>query len=590
MADQMFHAASLGADRTNFTLVTTASELSSVQTALRSEALLALDTETTGLRPFHDSRLRLLSLCVDGVRPWVIDCFKVDPRPLLASLRRKVIVAHNWAFDAPFLAPHGFDFAANSLRDTFIASFLLTCGYGSSNSLGKVLYDNLGIEVDKTLQKSDWSGELTPEQLAYAAADTTHLLPLHRSLRERIQTDGLTKVWHLEHIVLKAVLWMRMTGIKVDHNKWVTLYNAAIAKRTRLTGELNKMVPPRQFSKAPWNWRKPWDIKQAAGRMGVDLPSTTKAAMALHADNDFVQNILEWRRCDQILKSFGPAWFRHEGTCGSVHAEFRQCLPMTGRFSCTEPNMQQIPRGGHRKCFVAPIGHSIVKADYSTLELRLMAKIAKEKNMAKAFLQGVDLHMQTAQNVLGKESPTKADRSLAKALNFGLIYGCGPKALREQLAANWGIVLPLVKAAAMRTAFFKAYPDLKRYHAKMKGPGEPVSKTPWGRVRHGMGPVMKESKWGKKLSEQFTKKCNTLVQSTAADGMKKAVASVWMKRKSFDFNMLLVVHDEIVLVCPTPIANDVAEWLKGIMIKAMQPLLGRIPCEVETSVGDSWGG
>ena len=588
----MFHAASVGVAPTNFTLVTNHSQLMSVQSVLQGVDLLALDTETTGLKPFHTSRMRLLSLCVDGENPWVIDCDQVDPSSLIQSLRRKVIVAHNWAFDAPFLIQYGFDFAANSLRDTFIGSFLLNCGFGVSNSLGSVLYDRMGIEVDKVLQKSDWSGELSLAQLEYAAKDTAVLLDLHRILYREIAKNNLRTIWRLEHKVLKATIWMRLNGVNVDKNKWISLYNAAVKRRTRLNSELQEMVPPRTFINTPWNWRKHWDIKAAASRIGLTLKSTSKDELCMHTDNDFVSKIMEWRKADQIIKTFGPEWLEHIGADAKVHAEFMQCRPETGRFSCNSPNLQQIPRGSHRKAFVAPVGFSIVKADYSAIELRMIAWVAKETNMQEAFRNGVDLHTKTAKDVLGKDRPTKEDRTLAKALNFGLIYGCGAKTLRTTLAKNWGILLPLEDLQEMRKQFFQTYPGLKRYHAKMKQPGKLIFRTKWGRTRGGMGPKLKRDRWGNwKWQEQFTKKCNTPIQSNSADGMKKALSEVWSKRNDWpEMTMLMPVHDEIVLMCPTVQADSVAEWLKTIMVNAMQPLLGTVPCEVEAGVGKSWGG
>jgi DNA polymerase-1 len=588
----MFKQAIIDQSSLAFVLVTTDELLNSVTLACSLARTIAVDCETTGLQPFHGSRMRILSVCTDQGDVFVIDCFQVDPYPFLSSLKRKTLVAHNFAFDGPFLALHGLDYAANSLRCTYISSFLLSCGYKSSNKLVDVLMEQLSVAISKDLQVSNWgSPVLTMDQYAYAANDTRHLIRLHHHLYGKIREERMRKVWHLEMVVLKAVLWMRMNGVSVDRNQWITLYNRAIARRTRLAKELKDMVPPRTYG-AAYSWRKPTDIKQAAGRLGIPLESTNKASLALLGDYPFISKVQEWRKCDQIIKTFGPDWLGFIGRDGMVHADFVQCRPETGRFSCNNPNMQQIPRGPHRKCFVAAAGWSIVKADYSTIELRMAAKIAREPSMKAAFLAKEDLHTKTARDALGVANPTKEDRTLAKALNFGLLYGCGANTLRTQLAANWNMVLPLEKVQQLKTKFFKAYKGLKKWHNKVKRKRPTTIRTPWGRMRYNLIDTQVQDKktkqWKKK--EPFTQRVNTPVQATSADGMKQAIADLWSQRNKYPVKLLLVVHDEIVLTCPDYCAEDVAKWLQCIMTNAMQPLLGDIPCEVETTIGKSWGG
>lgn len=586
----MFKKVTKGVPSVAYELVTTADQINSVLHTIMLSKVIALDTETTGLQPFHEARMRLLTLNVGQSSTFILDCFSVDPRTVLEAIRGKVVIAHNWAFDAPFLAKHGFDYAANSLRDTMIGSFLLNCGYKTSNSLASVLSMQLGVEMNKEHQKSDWSGKLTKEQLDYAALDVQYLIPLHEKLVCLLKDARMMRIWRLEHKVLKAVIWMRMNGVSVDQNRWVTLYNQAIAKRTRLTEELKAMVPPRTYG-AAYSWRKPADIKQAAGRLGIPLESTNKASLALLGEYPFITKIQEWRKCDQIIKTFGPEWLEFRGTDNRVHAEFVQCRPETGRFSCNNPNMQQIPRGPHRKCFVASPGNAIVACDYSMLEIRMMANIAHEKAMIEAFANNEDLHLRTAKFVMGVDSPTKEDRTLAKAVGFGLLFGCSAKTLRTTMAANWNIVLPLEKVKDLRQKFFEVYPDLLKFHNKMKKYKKGYWRTPWGRVRYNLiaQPVKtKQGKW--EMKEPFTQLVNTPVQAAAADGAKQALADLWSKRKKFpDMKLLGIIHDELIVECPIDQAHEVGKFVQKIMIDAMQPLLGPVKCEAEVGIGKTWG-
>jgi len=580
-----------------FTYVSAGNEsaLRDCRRAIRRSHIVAIDTETTGcsivgtttlLGIPYGTKCRILSVSTDD-GTWVIDCFAIDPSMVVRALHGRKIIAHNWAYDAQFLCQYGFDTKKAKLRDTVILSFLLHCGTKKKNSLGYVMQKYLKIGMDKSFQKSDWSGTLSHEQLLYAASDTSYLVELYHVLWLRICRAGLKKTAALEHKVLYGVLEMQRNGVRVDPALWLEIYRQSKERKIDLDRELKEMVKPRTFG-GPWNWRKVADIKAACIRLNIQLPvnpktgkiQTGKAQLAL-VDDVFIRLILEWRKCDQIVKTFGPKWLGFiSKTDGKVHAGFMQCQPETGRFSCNKPNLQQIPRGKHRHCFLADPGKVIVKADYSGIELRMMAKVADDKNLKKAFAEGLDPHTETAKNVLGKSDPTGEDRTLSKALNFGLLYGCGADKLRLQLAANWGMILPLEKTEEMHKKFFNTYKGIKKFHEQKQRDTSTYYRTPWGRRRLGLVDG---------ATSAFPKKVNTPIQSTSADGMKAAVALMIQRKHQMPVELLMVVHDEFVVQCPKQNATEVAVWLENIMKEAMQPLLDPVQCEVESSWGNSWG-
>lgn len=564
--------------------------------SIRRSSVVAIDTETTGqsyvgntllLGVAYGTKCRILSVSTDD-GTWVIDCFAIDPSMVVRALHGRKVVAHNWAYDYQFLAQYGFQRTKARLRDTFILSFLLHCGTKKKNNLGYVMQKYLKIGMDKTFQKSDWSGTLSHDQLLYAAADTSNLVELYHVLWLRICRTKMKKIAGLEHQVLHGVLEMQHNGIRVDPQAWLLIYKQAKERRADLDRDLKEMVSPRTFG-GGWNWRKVADIKAACIRLNIALPvnpdtgkiQTGKAQLAL-VDNIFIKMILEWRKCDQIVKTFGPKWLGFiSKTDGKVHAGFMQCQPETGRFSCNKPNLQQIPRGRHRHCFLADPGKVIVKADYSGIELRMMAKVAPDANLQKAFREKLDPHTETAKNVLGKPNPTGEDRTLSKALNFGLLYGCGPEQLRLQLAANWSMILPIEKTAEMHKKFFATYKGIRKYHDKAASEKPVYHRTLWGRRRLGL--VDKPGK------SAFPQRVNTPIQSLAADGMKAAIALMMQRKHQMPVELLMVVHDEFVVQCPKQNATEVSVWLEGIMKEAMQPLLNPVQCEVESSWGNSWG-
>jgi len=558
-------------DRPVYTYVTTQEGVNECAREIRRSKYIAIDTETTGLRPYHGDRVRLISVSCCTGRTWVLDCFSVDPRKCLRSLRNKKVVAHNWAFDANFLHQYGWRFESCKLRDTFILGFLLHCGSGKNAKLGYLLHRYLGLDLDKSFQKSDWSvPSLSIDQIDYAARDTKHLLDLYFVLAQRCFQAKLKRIVALEHHVLRSVLWMMRTGVQIDVPLWVELYEQARRKRKDADHAMRALVSSRLYG-AAWNWRKKADIQSALFRLGVSVQSTSKKKMALALDGisgpaeEFIRLLLSWRRSDQVVKSFGSKWLTALTRSQTVHAQPQQCLPATGRFSYSNPNLQQIPKGPHRNCFVARHGYSFVKADYSTLELRMMAHTADDKVMTLAFQQGADLHKQTAKDILKVPNPTDQDRFLAKAINFGLIFGIGPTTFRENLAANWGIVLPLSECTKYRDRFFEKYAEIDAHLNRAKLQDAPSWRSPWGRRRLGMGPVF-NPKFGY-MQNQFTKWANTPIQGASADGNKQALALIYRRRKQIPgLRLLMTVHDEIVLEVPSVWAFVTADWLKKIMI------------------------
>jgi DNA polymerase-1 len=228
---------------------------------------------------------------------------------------------------------------------------------------------------------------------------------------------------------------------------------------------------------------------------------------------------------------------------------------------------------------IAPEGRVLIKADYSQIELRIVAKLAGERNMIAAYQRGDDLHTLTARLLLGKQDVTKADRQIAKAVNFGLLYGMGAPKLQQHARAMYGVELTPEVAKRYRAAFFGAYPGLRRWHSRTGQTGEQAvdTRTLGGRRRLGV--------------THFTEKLNTPVQGTGADGLKAALALLWQRRAQCPGAVpVLAVHDEIVVECDAGQANAAAAWLKQAMLDGMAPLVAPVPVEVEVTVARTWGG
>jgi len=556
--------------------------LEMVTAAIDDTGLVGLDVETTGLDARTD-RVRLLSLALDtadgGTFAYLVDCFAIDPSPLWERLADKEMVIHNAVFDLAFLARLGFT-PAGKVRDTMLLAHLMTAGTNDRVSLAACCERWLDRALDKAGQKSDWSGELTPDQLAYAAADVEVLAPLLKVLAGKIKEAGLVEAAKIEQRCLPAVVWMGRHGVALDASTWQALAGAADVEADCVRAELDAAATSRPgslFSEL-WNWDSTQQAKEALSVAGCTVEDTADDTLVA-TDHPLAQLLRRYRLARKRGTTYGTEWLAHVRDDGRVYPSWRQVGAASGRMSCSEPNMQQLPRGEHRSCVVAPPGRVLVKADYSQIELRIAAKVSRDRALLDAYQRGEDLHTRTARSVLGIGDVTKQHRQLAKALNFGLLYGMGAQGFRQYAKSQYGVDLTEQDARRYRGAFFRSYPGLGAWHQSVRPRKTTETRTLAGRRRL--------------LNDKTpdTHRLNTPVQGTGADGLKLALALLWERRQEVPGALpVLAVHDEIVIEADTDQAGAVEAWLKKAMVDAMAPLLTPVPVEVEVKTGRTWGG
>jgi DNA polymerase-1 len=379
---------------------------------------------------------------------------------------------------------------------------------------------------------------------------------------------------------------MSSAGVPVDADGWREHARKTEADAARLKDELNALAPEHPDGKA-WNFGSHQQVRKVAKLLGVDLPNTRDETLVLYAkEHEFISALRDYRKAAKLASTYGAGWLESGYyRAGRVHASWRQLRAATGRMACDHPNLQNIPRSGPlRSCIRAPEGRTFVIADYSQIELRIAAKISGDKEMLSAYTEGRDLHTLTAQNLTGREEVTKDDRKLAKAVNFGLLYGMGANGLRSYALRSYGVDLSLEEASRYRRRFFQTYPDLKRWHDDKRlawHRGRTETRTLTGRRR--------------KDVERLTDRLNAPVQGTAADGLKLALALLWERRDQCPCAVpVLVCHDEVVVECDADKAEEGKEWLVRAMkdgmdavVDAMEP---HIRIDVEASVSKTWGG
>jgi DNA polymerase-1 len=435
--------------------------------------------------------------------------------------------------------------------------------------------------IDKELQKSNWSRSLTPEQLHYAALDVEVLLPLYQALDAKIREERLERVADIEHRCLPAVVWLAGSGITFSPETWQALATGAEEDAARLTKELDAQAPPREQGEmfgSGWNWDSPAQVKEVFQALGIELESTGDEALG-KLDHRLAGLLRQYRDARKRCTTYGKDRLKHVATDGRVYANWRQIGAASGRMSCSAPNLQQLPRGQYRRCFQAPDGRVLVKADYSQIELRIAAKVSGDQAMLQAYRDGLDLHTLTAQRLLRREQVTKDDRQIAKSANFGLLYGMGHKGYQTYAKTNYGVEMTEAEAKAYQAAFFKAYPGLYAWHTRTRNSRTSATRTLIGRRR-----------WLDDRASD-TLRLNTPVQGTGADGLKLALALLWERRDQVPGAFpVLVVHDEIVMECDQDQAEAVSTWLKETMIEAMADWLDPVPVDVDVNVAQTWGG
>lgn len=593
--------------------------------AIRAADMVALDIETTGLNPRHD-QISVVALAVPGHAPVLFDVLEKPVERLFPFLEGKTLLMHNGLFDLSFLMAKGF--TPHRVIDTMLLSQILLAGIrDAGHGLKDVVKRFLGRDLSKEEQLSDWGRRpLTKKQTDYAREDAGVLLDLYPVLQSEIEQAGLAEVADIEMRFLPALVEMTLNGMPFDYEAWCRLSKQQEAEAARLWEEVKKMLPPRpakvtklktktKVEPQTWNLNSPKQVLELFDLLGIERPvmpdgtvSTNDSALAL-IDHPFVTLLRQYRKAAKRASAFGPFW--HQGMAderdwaqamnpgGRIWPKWWQIGGRmeggdvlggvaTGRMSSSHPNMQQVPRDkNYRLCFAAPKGRKIIKCDLSQIELRIAARISEDQSMLRAYLTGEDLHKKTAAAITGKalDEVTKADRQLAKAVNFGFLYGMGASKFRYYAAKSYGVLLTEEEAADARETFFNLYPGLRIWHSDIgerrrsdeEAGRTSQTRTLWGRRRIGI--------------EKFTEMTNTPVQGTGADGLKLAAAMMWERRGEWpSLRLLGVVHDEVIVEADEADAEGVAEWMKAIMCEAFAPKLDPVPVEAEATIGQTWGG
>ncbi|TDN63007.1 DNA polymerase I [Paraburkholderia sp. BL10I2N1] len=578
---------------------------------LDAAEITAFDTETTSLDPMT-AQLVGLSISAETGRAAYIPVAHRGPdtpvqlprdevlaklKPWLESADKKKVGQH-LKYDEQVLANYGIEM--NGIEhDTLLQSYVLESH--RTHDMDSLALRHLGL---KTIKYEDVAGkgaaqigfdEVALAQAAeYAAEDADITLRLHQVLYPQIAAEqGLEHVYRDIEIPTSRVLRkMERTGVLIDAEK-LRVQSGEIATRlveleteayTLAGGEFN-LGSPKQIGQIFFEKLQLPVVKKTPS----GAPSTDEEVLQkLAEDYPLPKLLLEHRGLSKLKSTYTDKLPRMvNAQTGRVHTNYAQAVAVTGRLASNDPNLQNIPvrtvEGRRiREAFIAPPGHKLVSADYSQIELRIMAHISGDESLLRAFAQGEDIHRATAAEVFGVTplEVSSDQRRIAKVINFGLIYGMSSFGL----ASNLGITRDAAKLYIDR--YFQRYPGVARYmdetrtSAKAKGYVETVfGRRLWlPEINGGNGPR-------RQAAERAA--INAPMQGTAADLIKMSMIAVqdWIEKQRIGTRMIMQVHDELILEVPDSELSDVRKRLPELMCGVARL---KVPLVAEVGAGANW--
>jgi len=588
---------------TQYKIITNAAELRLAVEELASKQAVGLDTETTELDPYL-GRLRLIQLA-SAAGVYIVDLNRFADSDMkqgeaLAPLRqlftspRPIKIAHNAKFDAKFIKYNlGVDLVG--LFDTLLASQLVSAGdIEERHGLAAITERYLNETVDKSERLSNWEFELSEAQLEYAARDAAVLLPLRDKLIERIKALDLVQCAQLEFECVMPVVDLELTGFYMKKDRWMEQLAIVGERRAELANELQEMLGEgvAQASlfgpaRANINLDSQQQVTESLTRLGIPLPDSTRnwKLQPLAAQYPVVAKLLEYRTMQKALTSYGQNMIEFVNPrTGRLHADFRQIGAPTGRFACTNPNIQQVPHAvEYRRCFTGyPDARRLVIADYSQIELRILAEFSGDQAFIDAFRSGADLHRVTAAQVFSVEQDqvTKEQRDFAKRLNFGVVYGIG--AQRFSMMTGLGVS----EAEDVLRRYFATYRKLDTYlrDSATRAVSDKQARTASGRlVRFNFDPSDRQQ-----VSMTQRNGKNAPIQGTSADILKRALRLLNDELRGTSGKIVNIIHDEIVVEVDESESEDVATKVERAMVTAGEEYVQTVPVKVEFQIAREW--
>jgi len=595
-----------------YEILVTEEQLNQWCARLSQAKLFAFDTETTSLDTISAQLVGVSFAAVPGQAAYVpfghdypgapVQLKKAQVlqalKPLLEDAHL-LKVGHNVKYDLEVLAGAGITLRGGDY-DTMLESYILDSASPNHNM------DSLALKYLgwRTIRYEDVAGkgakQITFNQVpvetagTYAAEDADVTLQLHHSLHPRLEKEkGLNFIFEKIEMPLVTVLArMERNGVLIDAEK-LRQQSKELEKRLQeledqaveMAGKSFNINSPKQLQQVLFE-----DLKiPVMQKTPTGQPSTAEPVLQeLAHDYPLPKVIIEYRGISKLISTYTNKLPEQiNPLTGRIHTSYNQTGAATGRLSSSDPNLQNIPvrtlEGRRiRQAFIAPPGYKIISADYSQIELRLMAHISTDPNLVAAFVEGRDVHQATAAEILGLplEQVSANQRRDAKAINFGLIYGMSAFGLARQLKIDRQAAQLYIDRYFARYPQVKAYMDDTRRKAREQGYVE----TWWGRRLY-LPDINSSQAIRQKAAERAA--INAPLQGSAADIIKMAMLHLdaWLLKNNVDAKMIMQVHDELVLEVAEPDVERVMDAVKESMSTVVSL---KVPLTVSIGYGDNW--
>jgi DNA polymerase I-like protein with 3'-5' exonuclease and polymerase domains len=563
-------------------------------------SVAAYQTEPSdhGLDP-HRAHISTVQLYGGGDRCFVFRGLALDFLINGTWLREQHLVAHNAGFEISFLRRHSTPpqsiKAMHPVDCTMQAAGLLLGVY--NRSLATASAAMFGIQPPKALQTSCWSASrLTKGQLAYAASDAVLTWRLWRAIRPALEQNDRIAVYELQRAAIPAVADMRLRGLGFDaaeHARQVEAWARELADARRsYLGLTGKTPPSRPDEVRAW-------LTDAARERLATWPRTPSGELSIErkhlkrlalSDEPTVKPVLAILAKEKLLSTFGPKLrgFINPVT-GRLHCSYNIAASKAGRFTASSPNLQQLPSAkapDFKATIISAPGNVLIGGDWSQIEMRAAAWISGDPALTAVYVDERDLHVETAALIarVAVDEVTPAQRQGAKAVNFGSIYGVGPRTLAENAFDTYGVDMTAAEARAALDRFFLEYRVLKRW---MNNHADLCRRR--GYVRIGAGRVV-EARWEPGSHLSFPQCCNLPVQGAAADAMLRAIAMVFRRLRGINGGLVACVHDELLLEVAETDAERARRILEESMMEAFEQTFPGAPLAkvVEAKIGRTW--
>ena len=604
--------AEIKVDKSLYTILSTEEEFNSWLTKLAASEYFAFDTETTSLNYMEAAivgvsfavapgKAAYVPLAHDYIeapeqldRKWALDKLK----PLLED-EAVSKVGQNLKYDAHVLKNHGITLRGihhDSMLESYVLNSVATKHNMDALAKKYLNHDCISFEdiAGKGVKQLTFNQVDIKEAGPYAAEDADITLRLHETLHEKLkESESLLTLYNEVELPLVQVLtYMEQQGALVNASK---LHQQSQEIQVRLTelekqafdlaGEEFNLASPKQLQTIFFEKLELPILKKTP----KGQPSTAEEVLVeLSRDYDLPKVILEHRGLAKLKNTYTdklPLMIAPK--TGRVHTSYHQAVTATGRLSSTDPNLQNIPVRNEegrkiRQAFEAPKGYVLVAADYSQIELRIMAHLSKDKGLLDAFSQGKDIHRATAAEIMSVDEAdvTAEQRRHAKAVNFGLIYGMSAFGLAKQIDVG------RKEAQDYINTYFERYPGVREYMDKTR---ELAAQQGYVETLFGRRLYLPEinSKNGMRRQAAERTAINAPMQGTAADIIKKAMIKVyqWIQTEATDVTMILQVHDELIFEVPEAKVDELKSNIKQIMEDAVKL---DVPLVVDAGVGNNW--